>query len=345
MNNLWPNDHDLSFIVLTGDFGSGKTSWALNVDPVLKGKGTSRTLYFDMENSGEEYEKNYEIQRMDMPQLTAEKYGPSWTNGDLYRYWWELADGMTKEYHFTTLVIDDFSPLQEGATMVIKGRDTQDMWTKLKAEFEQRFKVLMTRVDTVIVIVHLRNKRDKSLEKEPKGVDTLKKLASLMLYLDRDPNRKLKIGGKEYDACPRYPYPAGYVLKTRLEVVSDEKDEFGDYRRSPLFPNRIPVCTPGAIRKYLLNPSVKFTEEESLPDEGVPGMNLSEQDRKVEEQERTLAIKNDEGRQKLMLTLLEQGSYKSEAQILKAVKALGLTYTLDQHDLIYNQLLDYVENQ
>lgn len=346
--NLWPNNHQLSFVVLTGDFGSGKTSFALNVDPILKGQGEGRTLHFDMENSAEEFEKNYEFDRMDMPSISAEKHGANWNNGHLFQDWWEIADGLTKAKHYSVLVVDDFAPLQEGNFMTMRGKDNMDIWSKVKADFEQKFKILMTRVDTVVVIVHLRNKRDNSKEKEPKGIDTLKKLASLMLYLDRDPNKTLKIGGQEFKSSPRYPYPAGYVLKTRLEVVSDEKDEFGDYIRKPLFPNRIPVCTPGALRKYMLNPSVKFGEDEQLPDEGVPGMNEKMTDEeKMQMQETIVQEQNkqllNEGRQSLMKALIDQGSYSNEGEIMKAVKALGLTYTVETHQITYNQLLDYAE--
>lgn len=345
---LWPNNHPLSFIVLTGDFGSGKTSFALNIDPVLKGQGVGRTLHCDMENSGEEFEKNYEFMRLDMPTLTADQHGNNWNNGQLFQLWWTLVDTMTRDNHFSVMVIDDFTPLQEGAFMVTKGRDNQDIWAKLKADFEQKFKILMTRVDTIVVIVHLRSKRDNSKEKEPKGIDTLKKLASLMLYLDRDPNKVLKINGKEYKSSPRYPYPAGYVLKTRLEVVSDQKDEFGDFIRKPLFPDRIPVCTPGALRKYMENPSVKFGEDEQLPDEGVPGMNekmtdeekMQMQETIEQEQAKRLLV---DGRVSLMKALIDQGSYANEGEIMKAVKALDLTYTVEQHQIVYNRLLDYAE--
>lgn len=346
--NLWPNDHQLSFIVVSGDFGAGKTLWGLSIDPVLKGKGIGRTLHCDMENSAEAYENNYEFDRLDMPRLARTQYGDDWNYGQLYQLWWKLVEDMTKQKDYSVLIIDDFSPLQEGAFAVAKGNDNMQKWMNVKTEFRQHLKLLQTRVDTIVVVVHLRNKRD-GKEKELKGIDVLTELSQLTLYLHRDPNKMIRINGQEYKSCPNYPYPSGIVLKSRLEIMSEEKDEYGDYKHQPLLPSRIPTCTPGSIRRYLAKPSVKFTEDEQMPEE-IPGMKeeTSEEERgaaRMAELAEKLKIEENEGRTSLIKALLEDSTYEREGQILKAAKALGITYSLANHQSIYNQLSEYAKNK
>jgi hypothetical protein len=347
MENIWPNNHEVSIICLTGDFGAGKTSWAVNLDPVLKGKGESRTLVFDMENSSEALANNYELDRVDVPEATKEKYGDSWTVGQLYQNWWKMADEMTKAKEYSVLIIDDFAPLQEGAFAVATGNDTMMKWANTKNDLESKLRLLSTRVQTVVIISHLRNKKDNSKEKEMKGVDTLKKMASLVLYLHRDPSKMIKIKGVEMQSCPKYPYPSGIVLKSRLEKVVDEKDEYGDYKRAPLIPDRIPVCTPGAIRKYMLNPAVEFTAEEGMPDE-IPGLvePTTEDERTsaaITLSENELKVMTEKGKARLMKSLVDDGLYPNEAAIHKAAKQIGVKYSLEDHDKIYEQLAEAVK--
>lgn len=340
MNAIWPNGYKIPLIVVTGPFGSGKTSWALDVDPVLKGQGQTRTLYIDMENSAADYENQYEIDRIPLPEHMR-SLATSWTPAQMWKECKRLVTEKIKTGKYSVVVFDTFSPLQDGAFESNTGKDNMDRWANVKKDIETFLTLVEANVQTVVIIVHLRSKKDNSKEKEPKGVDTFKQLASFYVYLHRDPNTQVVIGGKSYPACPKYPYPSGIILKSRLQAITDQIDEFGGHVRRPLLPDRVPVCTPAALRSlYINNKAITFSEEEQLP-EVVPGMNESftEDEKLVLNTERANAEQATaeanalaEGRKAFRTAAIAMG-LKDDLAIQRAMQESGIgTYNFKQHD-------------
>lgn len=347
MQPLWPNDYKIPLIVVTGAFGSGKTSFALDIDPVLKGTGKTRTLIVDCENSAADYENQYEMDRIDVPQQFV-----GLTPAQMWNRVKDTVLSKVRTGQYTNVIFDTFSPLQEGAFENHKSGDTMKTWSETKRDIEKFLTEVGAYVQTIIVIVHLRAKKDKSMEKEPKGVETLKQLASFYLYLHRDPKGTVTIGGKQYPACPNFPYPSGIILKSRLNVTTDQKDEYGGYIRRPLLPDRIPVATPAAIRsRYIHNKAIIFSEEEKMPDISPLVDEMSPDERLLTEQAtaeaKVQAARTEwESEQRTAFRKAAQElGFKSDLQIADAMSKSGVgKYDPDQHDEQLEQLMRYARS-
>jgi len=114
------------------------------------------------------------------------------------------------------------------------------------------------RFETFVLTVHLKNEwagGKATGRKIAEGLDTLEKLATLHIELDRSPTAK----GKE---APRVP--SAILKKERLVSFGKTADD-----DRPILPPRLPKATPDAIREYILNPPdfAKLVTGERLPDD------------------------------------------------------------------------------
>lgn len=371
-NSVWPTSFisadteipgslsPIPILCVTGTFGSGKTTFAFQIDPVQKGKPT-RTLLFDLEKGSNVYSLQYEVERIDLMQHLEDNH-PDWRPAKLWSEWLRIATEKTATGQFTNLVVDTGYPLQDGAFEYVKQNakqfgvfspDSRLIWGAVKNYMRSEFGKLASRVQTLTFVMHLKNKYDSETKqsthvKEMQGIDVFMQLATLVIHLHRDPNQKVSIRGKQYPACPKYPYPCGTVIKSRLSWTDFEnRDEFGDPSIRPLLPDFMPVCTPGVIRGYLSKPVVAFKEEESRPEQ-VPGMDeiLTDDQRReldVRKAESELVLRAEQRKQELVRDLVSEKLYPDMKAVGAAVAALGLVYSLDTHDQFVQKLREYAK--
>lgn len=255
---LWPNNQKLEIIGLTGEFASGKTLFALTIDP----KGT---LVFDTEKSAGPYEQ-LGFTRDDLAKLTDRK--PI----ELFEQWWAGIKRIPVG-KYRVGVLDTVSEIESGLADWVeqhpgefghtKGQydkmeglfwgDVKELWKRILSDLASRF-------ETFVFTAHLRNVWEGGRptgKRAPKGKETLMELASLYLHLERRPDEKGRVPDK----------PSARVLKTRLAYAA--VDEAGDITIKPILPPYLHEATPAAIRRYIEQPAdyAKLKKSELLPEE------------------------------------------------------------------------------
>ena len=255
---LWPNNQKLEIIGLAGEFASGKTLFALTIDP-------KSTLVFDTEKSAGPYEA-LGFTRVDLAKLTDRK--PI----ELFEQWWT---GIKKipVGKYRVGVLDTVSEIESGLADWVeqhpgefghtKGQydkmeglfwgDVKELWKRILSDLASRF-------ETFVFTAHLRNVWEGGRptgKRAPKGKETLMELASLYLHLERRPDEKGRVPDK----------PSARVLKTRLAYTTI--DGAGDITIKPILPPYLHEATPAAIRKYIEQPAdyAKLKKSELLPEE------------------------------------------------------------------------------
>lgn len=244
---IWPIP--IEFIGLTGEFASGKTIWPLQIaEP-------SRTLVIDTEGSSATYQPTIGFERFDlMKEVAKKKTGIKPL--DLYLFWLEYVRAIPAG-KFDVIVQDTIAEVETGLTdWVFKNpghfghssaqyaRMEGIAWGDVKNLWSMHLQELATKCQTFVFIAHLKDKWNKTGptgQRKPQGKENLMKLATLYLLLDRK--------GEPGKAPPAIP--AGTVVKTRLVT---RRPGGGLLDLVPCLPPRIPVCTPEAIRQYILNP-------------------------------------------------------------------------------------------
>ena len=255
---LWPNNQKLEIIGLTGEYASGKTLFALTIDP-------ARTLVFDTEKSAGTYE-SLGFSRVDLAKLTDRK--PI----ELFGHWWAGIKRVPAG-KYRVGVLDTVSEIESGLADWVeqhpgdfghtKGQydkmeglfwgDVKELWKRILSDLASRF-------ETFVFTAHLRNVWEGGRptgKRAPKGKETLMELASLYLHLERKPDDKGRVADK----------PSARVLKTRLARTA--VDDAGEITIKPILPPYLPEATPAAIRKYIEQPAdyTKLKKSELLPEE------------------------------------------------------------------------------
>lgn len=357
---LWKAGYDLSVVFLTGDYESGKTSFVYNIDPT-----PGAVIAFDMEKGNEANAVQYGAKRIDMVAHMREKYPAGYKPEQLYIEMRDMFRALEAGKH-TVAMIDTITPLEDAVHAYVVanpgefGMTAQQVatsagmkWGQIKRAWESLIGDIASKVQTLCLIAHLRQKyaggKPLPNQYEPRGLETVMQLASLALWLKRDPNEMVTVNGKQVKAAPHYPKPSASVLKSRIFHKSDKLDEYGDPLIIPVLPPRLPVATPGAIRRYIneiMNPDA--LSEHEAPAEFVPGMNESPDDRQQREAELT-ALKLEEetkvAKQKLVndMTAKFPKVFSGAADIGAALVALEKTYSLVNDMEIRAALTTYAE--
>jgi len=358
-NLIWPTDYaggadakPIPIMILTGEPSSGKTQFALSIDPVPVGE-EPKTIIFDFEAGSSTYEANYSITRLNMPHLL--RNGAEKDAAAEWAVFHKLVEEHVYNGRYTVMVIDTASSLQDMAFAYVQrnyktfgitsSSMTQMIWAATKTLIRDTLTQITEHVQTLVLILHLKNVYDKTAQRSTgkrtmEGLDVYTKLATLILWLERN-NKTVTINGKKYPASPHYPIPSGVVIKQRLTYVDFQNtDEYGDPKQVPLFPDRIPRCTPGFMKHLMSTPldSTDRTEEYQMP-EGVGEQRLSNEEKeivqselyknKVEalklEQEIKYAEKLERAKRDMADRLIEGSYYSSITEIKETILELGLT--------------------
>jgi hypothetical protein len=251
---LWANDIKIDVLGVTGGYESGKTLFVATIDP-------PNTLFYDFEKSAATY-TGLGFHRRDFPSEMLSKKKTGYTPLDVFNAWRDDIESI--EFgKYSVIAVDTISDIESGMVEYVKsqhknyGFKTSDAFTSMGGVFWGAVKEywttvlanLASRCETFGFTAHLRtvykNNRPTNSQ-QPMGKETLMKLSSLYLWLDRDAVESGPHKGKKPNC------PAANVLKSRLAItVVDAK---AGIKIQPLLPPRIPECTPEAIREYLRKP-------------------------------------------------------------------------------------------
>ena len=267
---LWPRGIKIPFIIVSGEFGTGKSLFCVLICPVS-------CFVFDTENGLESYEGSLGLTpvktlaefkaalagigsvRVDMPAMLRERYKTAdYSLKQRTETFLTLIEMITPG-RFRVIVQDTVSEVEAGLPDTIKANPQRFGYTMNQLVgstgllqsaandyWQQLLSDLRVKCETFAATAHMRNeyKGGKPTgRREAKGRDTLMKLASLALEFDRKADEK----GKQPEK------PNAKVLKSRLSVFLKNADN-GELEPHPAVPPRIPDCSPARIRFYINNP-------------------------------------------------------------------------------------------
>jgi hypothetical protein len=289
----------IPIILVSGGVNSGKTLFGLTIDPNTR-RQTSETepttISWDQEGSADPYEGGLNFEHKDtraaigagvhLQKFPSAPEDPRWRkilleNADvndhpaasLFRAWY-LSLLKVEPGKYRVGICDTFTPIQDGLVEWVKRHPeafgcthsqfekaaSMFMWPVLKAILSHILTIdCRLRFQTFVLNVHLKNEwaaGAKTGRQVAEGLDVLEKLATLHLELDRSPKEK----GKE---APRVP--SAIVKKERLVRFSPDGNDL------PILPPRVPICTPDAIRGYIMTPPdfSRLDAGERLPDQSM----------------------------------------------------------------------------
>ena len=244
MTSLW-KPIKIPVIGVSGEFGAGKTLFLLSV-----AESDKPFLYYDMEKSGETYQDLFpNMVRIDLPELTAEKYPKGYTEKELFEVWHDHIRSV-KAGEYQVICVDTLDALEIGLQEKVDsnyrkyGCDSKQelyahgrVWPILKSEWRRiLLGEIAVKCESFVFATHLKsvwkNQRP-TKDKMPAGKDILMQLASVYLWIKREPNKTV---------------PTATVLKSRL-MVRGSNGEF-----QPVLPERLSQATPEQIRKYIAEP-------------------------------------------------------------------------------------------
>lgn len=253
----WGSQMQIEVFGATSEFGIGKTILGASIAPGSHPEGhpfagQPRTLNLDLEKSGTSY-AGIGWKRIDVPAEMARVYGPNYTPKQVAE-WFNAIPTKVKPGQYDVCMVDPINDIESGQVDIVKANPTAYGYTKgqidssvalLMAAMKAHYKkLLMAFVPNVFKCLyfttHLRDEfkgAKPTGNRQPRGKETLFELASLYLWLKREPDQKL---------------PSAIVMKHRL---SDTRvNESGELEVVELMPRRIPVATVQAIRRYIANP-------------------------------------------------------------------------------------------
>lgn len=263
MGKLW-GDKEIKVLGVSGEFSSGKTLFVCTIDP-------ANTCLYDFEESASSYTSLGFKDRINVPEEMLKRYPKGHTGIQLWEWWIEHVRNLPAG-KFTVIACDHIGELEDGLTDWVEahpeafGRTAKQyekasglLWKDMKQTWTTVLLSVANRCETFAFTSHFRNVYKNGVptgRKEPAGKETLLKLTSLYLLLERKPDQQ----GNIPEA------PAAVVKKHRLcaAVMVD-----GEPKIQQLIPPRLPVATPAAIRKYIANPPnwAKLKKDERLQPE------------------------------------------------------------------------------
>lgn len=255
---------------VTGEKYAGKSLFVSSIDP-------ERTLMIDLEKSTETYNIPYK-KRLDLyaelqKRIDADpkRKGSTPTPLDAFIWFKETLEGV-KPGEYAVIAVDPISDIEQGLTDWVYehpetfGRSKAQydkagglLFGDVKAYWKMMLGMLSTRCETFAFTTHMGfvwKGSAPTSERKAKGKETLFELASLYVEVQRKPNEKGEIPAA----------PVGVVKKSRLAVTQIID---GEVTHTPILPPRLKVCTPKAIREYVVTPPdySKLKKEEKVETE------------------------------------------------------------------------------
>lgn len=339
----------IPIIWVIGDKETGKSTFIATVDPVRPG-APSRTLVTDLEMSQETLKTQAPIDTVDIRAMTRERVGKDYTHKDLFVTWRDFVLNI-EPGKYTVLGVDPVSDLHTGCFAWVADNasvfgktpqryagemGTKAQWGDAALYWKQLCLELAQRVETIVFVSHIKdqyNNNVKTGKKEARGGD-FKEIATLVLWLDKTAD------GKRW----------AMVEKTRLSWWDWGKPEEG--RKRPilrdLLPKRLEPQYPGQsypelIDSYMAAPSADYGDLNVVTHDPTKTEMSDEEKLRIEVEKRQAEMTKlkDQRRQELVNDLIANGVYKTGSEVIKAVQALGVTYTIDTHDEIYKKLVEH----
>ncbi len=336
---------------LTGPAGVGKTSFIMRAIAAKPGE-PSPIIGFDYEDGISPYTSNYSLRVVDMTKGT-----PTERHERFIKTIKEIEPG-----EFAAALIDPAedweddlgehiiaNPSKYGYSapqLMQRGKPSFLYWGALKATERDLLIELLNKVEIVVIVNHLAqrfiNNEPVAGQYDPKGKKTLGQLATVTAYL---------VGNGQ---CA----PAGYIVKSRLEVVDwAEVDQYGVPTVSKaLLPQFMPEFTPKAIRYWLEDPRRALArKEEPAPDLWTLLSSEEElytiraqrmaQEHAIQEAERRAILKAESER---MVNELVPETYQTVDELRVAYKELqkaGISLTNTSYEMVTGTLREFAKGE
>lgn len=260
---IWPQP--IEIIGLTGEFASGKTLYALSIDP-------ARTRFYDTEKSAGSY-VGLGFERIDVPAAMLAAKAAGYKSIDTFLWWLEDIRKI-EPGKYSVIALDTVSEIESGLVDWVRKNPSHFgytaaqflkmealLWGCVKEHWKMILSDIAARCQTFAFTSHLKSEWSQSgptKKRIPKGKETLMELASLYLHLERRPDKD----GRVPDV------PSAVVLKSRLARTALVD---GKVAIAPLLPPRLPAATPDAVRAYMNAPPdyAKLKPEELAPEAGL----------------------------------------------------------------------------
>jgi hypothetical protein len=298
-HDLWAGMR-IPIIMVSGPVNSGKTLFALTIDPNTRRPATDTpptTIVWDQEGSADSYAGALNFEHRDtraavgagvhMERTAAGPMDPRWRKilletadcndnpaASMFRAWY-LSLLKIPIGQYAVGICDTFTPLQDGLAAWLKmhpeafGRSAGEyqkiaqatLWPDIKAVLGHILATdCRTRFGTFILNAHLKPEWANGARTGRQVAEGLDVLEKLAT-LHLELDRSPKEKNKE---APRVP--AALVRKERLVRFGPTADD-----DRPILPPRIPACTPDAIRRYIAMPPdfARLEPGERLPDQSM----------------------------------------------------------------------------
>ena len=355
-NLLWKPGYELPVIAVTGDVGSGKTTFGF----LISHPGGPGVRVWDFELGSHQlsrkFGEHYPVDHIEMIQTKA-------ASQELYISFVKSIDDLDWD-PYGVAIVDTGIRLQESAYAYatsnpnLFGVSAAQMknqigvdWSKTKLALEQLFAKITEKVQTLVIVMHLRSMYSGGKpvpgKFESQGVKTIDMLSSLSLRMHRSAIETKKVNGKDIKLAPHFPTPGAEVIKSRLDHLTVIDDKFVT---TPVLPKFLPDATPGAIRHYVDNRvSYEDYSDEERDGDYVPGRDEDPDARADREAERTrtrLESETNEAKHKLVADMTSKypDTYHNGEDIGAVLNLLGITYSRLRDAEIRSQLSDYVTN-
>jgi len=241
---------------VTGKFQSGKTLFCLSIAP-----GGNRTRCYDFELSAAGY-RGLGYDYVDVPAEMRKQWGEKeYKPIDMFR-WWRQDILAIEPGKYEVIAVDPITDIESGIVDYVTADyasygfssskafvATGGIFWKAVKEFQKRLLAdLASRCEVFAFTSHLRRDwvNGKPTRKEkPGGKVTLMELASLYLWLEREPD--------EHGKVPAKPN-CRMKLKDRVSYTSFDPETMEPVI-APYLPPAFKECTPNQIRSYLAKPA------------------------------------------------------------------------------------------
>ena len=263
---------DIPILGVCGEFGSGKTLFGASIAPGNHPEGhpyagKPRTGIIDVEMSSATYEGSaLGFERFDLPAMLMKNRSGGFTPIELFEACRKLIDSIPNE-RFDVLMIDPVTDIDSGLTDYVRANCTKFglttrqlekssglLWGVVKNQWNNWLLQIAQKCKTFVFTAHMRDHYIGNMpsgKREPKGKETLGKLASIYLELNRKP-------GKD-GTVPKAP--TARIIKGRLcDMFIDAE---GDIQNIELLPPVFENCTPKRIRQFIQSPP---TEKVVVPE-------------------------------------------------------------------------------
>ncbi len=268
---------NIPILGVCGEFGSGKTLFGASIAPGNHPPnhpfaGKPRTGIIDAEMSSTTYEGSaLAFERFDLPAMLMQNRASGFTPIELYEKCRSLIDSIPND-QYDVLIIDPVTDIDSGLTDYVKAncskfglssrqleKSSGLLWGVVKDQWNNWLLQIAQKCKTFVFTAHMRDHYIGNMpsgKREPKGKETLGKLASLYLELLRKPGKDGKVPAA----------PTARIIKGRLCDMILDAD--GEIQNVELLPPIFENCTPKTIRAFIATPP---TEKAVVPEGHLDG--------------------------------------------------------------------------